>query len=201
MKSIVRLLKPTLVGGIFFLVPLVLLVIILSKAHQIMLKVAKPLSKVIPLDEIGGVAIANILVIVLLFSVCFLAGLLATRPRFKAFQKYLEEKILGPIPGYRVIKAYLNSLDVYQTSGEKMHPVLVDLGMHQKLGFEVERTGQGRVVVFLPDAPSIITGVVVVVSTEQVSSLNVPLPRLKDCLEQFGFGTSELISAAKSEVS
>lgn len=200
MKSITRLLKSTLIGGVFFLVPLVLLIIILSKAHQIMLKVAQPLSNVIPLDKIGGVAISNILVIVLLLLVCLLAGLLATRPRFKAFQQYLEEKILGPIPGYRVIKAYLNSLEIYETSGEKMDPVLVDLGRYQKLGFEVERTARDRVVVFLPDAPGFITGVVVVVSAQQVSRLNVPLPRLKDSLEQFGFGASELINTAKNEV-
>lgn len=197
MKSLMKLLKSTLIGGIFFLVPLVLLIIILSRAHDIMLKVAQPLSEVIPLDKIGGVALANILVVVLIFLVCLLAGMLATRPRFKSFQRYLENKILGPIPGYRVIKAFLNSLERYESSGEKMVPVLVELDKHQKLGFEVERSGTDRVIVFLPDAPSFITGVVAVVSAQQVRVLDVPLPRVKECMEQFGFGASELISSSK----
>ncbi|MDX1332249.1 MAG: hypothetical protein R3252_04395 [Robiginitalea sp.] len=201
MKSLVRLLKSTLIGGVFFLVPLVLLIIILSKAHELMLKIAQPLSEVIPLDKIGGVAVANILVIVLLLLVCLLAGLLATRPKFKAFQQYLEEKILGPIPGYRVIKAFVNSLEIYENNGEKMVPVLVALEQHQKLGFEVERSGKDRVVVYLPDAPSFITGAIVVVSEEQVTRLEVPLPRLKDCMEQFGFGASDLLQAAKGKSS
>lgn len=197
MKSLMKLLKSTLIGGMFFLVPLVLLIIILSRAHDIMLKVAQPLSEVIPLDKIGGVALANILVVVLIFLVCLLAGMLATRPRFKSFQRYLENKILGPIPGYRVIKAFLNSLERYESSGEKMVPVLVELDKHQKLGFEVERSGTDRVIVFLPDAPSFITGVVAVVSAQQVRVLDVPLPRVKECMEQFGFGASELISSSK----
>ena len=180
------------------MIPLVILIIILSKAHEIMLKVAQPLSEVIPLENIGGVAIANILVIVLILLVCLLAGILPTRPRFKAFQQYLEEKILGPIPGYRVIKAFLNSFDLYQSTGEKMVPVLVALEKHQKLGFEVERAAKDQVVVYLPDTPSFITGVVVIVSSEQVTTLDVPLPRVKDCMEQFGFGASELINPAKA---
>jgi uncharacterized membrane protein len=198
MKSIMKLLKSTLIGGIFFLIPLVLLIILLSKAHEIMLKVAQPLSEVIPLDKIGGVAVANILVIVLLLLVCLLAGLLATRPRFKTFQRYLEEKILGPIPGYRVIKAYLNSLEIYESSGEKMVPVLVTLEQHQKLGFEVGRSGEDRVVVYLPDAPSFISGNVVVVSAKQVTKLPVSPGSVKDSMEQFGFGVGQLLEAKEA---
>jgi len=182
------------------MIPLVLLIIILSKAHEIMLKVAQPLSEFIPLETIGGVAIANILVIALILLVCLLAGILATRPKFKAFQQYLEDKILGPIPGYRVIKAFLNSFDLYESSGEKMVPVLVALEKHQKLGFEVERSTKDQVVVYLPDTPSFITGDVVVVSAQQVTELDIPLPRLKECMEQFGYGATELINATKGTV-
>ena len=187
------MLKSTLIGGIFFLIPVVLLIIVLSKAHDIMLKVAQPLSEVIPLDKIGGVAMANILVVLLILLVCFFAGILATRPKFQSFQRYLEEKILGPLPGYRVIKAFLNSLELYENSGEKMAPVL------QKLGFEVERSGKDRVVVYLPDAPAFITGTVAVVSAQQVTELDVPLTRIKDCMEQFGFGASELMDTTKGK--
>ncbi len=200
MKSFASFLKSTLIGGIFFLVPFVLLIIILTKAHEIMLKIAQPLSDIIPLENIAGVAIANILVVVLILLICFLGGLLATRPRFKSFQSQLEEKVLGRVPGYRVIKAFLNSLELYESSGDKMVPVLVELDTHQKLGFEVERSGKDRVVVYLPDTPSFITGVVVVVSAQQVTELDVPLPRVKECMEQFGYGASDLINASKGAV-
>lgn len=200
MKSIMKLLKSTLIGGIFFLIPLVLLILVLSKAHDIMLKIAQPLSKVIPLDKIGGVTIANILVIILLLLVCLLAGLLATRPKFKSFQQYMEEKILGPLPGYRVIMAYLNSLEVYESSGEKMVPVLVTLEQHQKLGFEVERSGEDRVVVYLPDAPSFISGNVVVVSANQVAKLPVSPGSVKDSMEQFGYGVVQLLEAKEASL-
>ena len=200
MKSIVKLLKSTLIGGVFFLVPVVLLIIVLSKAYDIMLKIAQPLSDLIPLDNVGGVAVANILVVLLILLICLFAGLLATLPRFKAFQQKLEEKILGPIPGYRVVKAFLNSLEIHESSGEKMTPVLVSLEKHQKLGFEVERSREGQVVVYLPDTPSFITGAIVIVSSEQVSTLDIPLPRMKDCMEQFGFGTLELMKPSKPAV-
>ncbi len=192
MKSTSSFVKSTLIGGLFFLVPIVLLIIILSKAHDIMLKIAQPLSDLIPLDKIGGVAIANILVVLLILLFCFLAGLAASRPRFKAAQSYLEEKILGPLPGYQVAKAYLNSLELYESKEEKMLPVLVELDKHQRLGFEMERSDDGDVVVYLPGAPNFIAGTVVLVSAQQVSELPVSLRAVKDSMEQFGFGAAQL---------
>ena len=194
MKSFASFLKSTLIGGIFFLIPFVLLVIILSKAHEIMLKIAKPLSDLIPLEKIGGVALANILVAILILLICFLAGLVASRPRFKSAQKYLEEKILGPVPGYRMVKAYLNSTELYETNEEKMAPVIVTLEDHQRLGFEIERSGEDQVVVYLPSVPHFISGSLVIVTAEQITNLSVSLSRVKDCMEQFGFGASKLLA-------
>jgi uncharacterized membrane protein len=193
MKPVLNFVKSTLVGGIFFLVPIVLLIIVLTKAHEIMLKVAQPLSDVIPLEMIGGVTIANILVIFLLLLVCFLAGLLATHKKFKSAQHYIEEKILGPLPGYRMLKAYLNSLELYESREEKLIPVIVALEKHRKLGFEMERAGKD-VVVFLPSAPNFISGSVVVVQSDQIQKVDIPIAGVKDCMEQFGFGVTGVLS-------
>jgi uncharacterized membrane protein len=198
MKSLASFVKSTLIGGIFFLIPFVLLIVILTKAYDIMLKVAQPLSDVIPLEKIGGVTIANILVVLLILLCCFLAGLIASRPKFKSAQDYLEQKILGPVPGYRVVKAYLNSLELYESREEKMAPVLVALDRHEKLGFEMERTTSGKVVVYLPGSPNFISGTVIVVTSEQVTELSVSLTQIKDAVEQFGYGVSELMSIPES---
>lgn len=193
MKPILKFVKSTLLGGFLFLIPIVLLIVILTKAHDLMLKIAQPLSTFIPLEKIGGVAMANILVILLLLLACFLAGLLATRSRFRAIQGYIEEKILGPLPGYRVVKAFFNSLELYESREEKLLPVIVELDRHRRMGFEMERSGREDVVVYLPGAPNFITGQVVIVPSQQVRRLEVPLKKVTDSLEQFGFGTTELL--------
>lgn len=197
MKPVLNFVKSTLIGGIFFLIPIVLLIVILSKAYDLMLKIAKPLSDVIPLEQIGGVALANILVVLLLLVVCFLAGLLATRSRFKALQGYIEEKILGALPGYRVVKAFLNSMELYESHEEKLKPVHVELERHSRLGFEMERSEKGDVVVYLPSAPNFISGAIMVVPAAQVTLLDIPLKNITDCMEQFGFGVTEVMGKSR----
>ena len=57
----IQFFKTTIIGGLIFLVPIIIVVAILGKAYELMIMVAKPLSAWIPLDAIGGVALANIL--------------------------------------------------------------------------------------------------------------------------------------------
>ena len=72
MKSFTQFIKTTMLGGLIFLVPLFIVTIVLAKAHGLMVKVAKPFSALIPLDSIGGVAIANILAILAILLCCLL---------------------------------------------------------------------------------------------------------------------------------
>jgi uncharacterized membrane protein len=82
MKSIAGFLKTTLLGGVFFLMPIVTLAIILDKALKIADKIAKPVSEHVPGDWDFGVGKATLLALCLticLFS-CWAAGAHKIRP-------------------------------------------------------------------------------------------------------------------------
>ena len=51
MKSLRRLIRTTLVGGVLFLIPLVFVVVIVGKAFQIMKVVATPLANLISVES------------------------------------------------------------------------------------------------------------------------------------------------------
>ena len=70
-------LKTTLVGGLVFLVPIIVVVAILGKAFGLMAALAAPLATWIPIDSIGGVALANLLAVAAIVVLCFVAGLVA----------------------------------------------------------------------------------------------------------------------------
>ena len=53
--------KTTTIGGIVFMVPIIIIIVILGKAFELMLKVAQPIDKLIPIESIGGIAFANLL--------------------------------------------------------------------------------------------------------------------------------------------
>ena len=80
MNSVRQFLRTTLVGGIIFLIPLVFVVAVLGKALQITKSVAVPIGNLIPIESVAGVAIVPILMTVILFLSCFLAGVAARSP-------------------------------------------------------------------------------------------------------------------------
>ena len=81
MDPIKSFLKATLVGGLMFLVPVVLLAVVLRHALQFAGKVAMPIAKLLPISHFGGVAVATLIAAAILLLIAFLAGLLRARQR------------------------------------------------------------------------------------------------------------------------
>ena len=72
-----KLMRTTIIGGIIFLIPVAILVAVIGRGLKISGAIANPVADVLPVDMIGGVAVAHVFPIVLLVVICFLAGLLA----------------------------------------------------------------------------------------------------------------------------
>jgi len=69
--------KATILGGLLFLVPLAFLAIVLGKAFQISMVIAKPIDAVMPIQSLARIAFINIVAVLLIVLVCFLASLAA----------------------------------------------------------------------------------------------------------------------------
>lgn len=77
MKPVVDFVKTTIAGGLLFLVPAVLLVLLVKHAIELVGKVLTPIVKLLPVHNIAGIAVAHLLAALLILIVCFLAGLAA----------------------------------------------------------------------------------------------------------------------------
>ncbi len=192
-----KFLITTALGGILFLVPLVFVVLFLGKAYSIMLQVAEPLSRLLPLDTIAGIGMINILAIVVLLSVCVAAGLIARSPPARKLYSKLDRILLEVIPGYAWTKALVSSLGGADKTIEQFTPVLVRLDDQMQLGFEMERTDDGLVVVFFPGAPDVRSGSVAYVEASRVSPTEANLLAINKSLKLMGIGAAKLVPTAK----
>lgn len=104
-----RFLKTTVLGGILFLVPIIIFIAIIGKALQITNKLATPIAELLGVDAITGIAVAQLLAIGILVMICFIAGLAAKTPRAKKFVQSLEVNVLEKIPVYELLKAKAQS--------------------------------------------------------------------------------------------
>ena len=191
MKGFFQLIKTTIIGGLIFLVPIIIVVAILGKAFELMILVAKPLSAWIPLDSIGGVALANILAVLAILLCCFIAGFIAKGTAAKRLLNSVESKLLVAIPGYSFVKGMTDSLKNSEEAAKSFVPVVAQFDDNAQIGFEIERTERGNVVVFLPGSPDPWSGSVVYVNADRVEQLDMTVPDAINNIRHLGRGSAK----------
>ena len=187
--------KTTAIGGLLFLVPIVVLAVILKKAYNIMLLVAVPLDRLIPIETIGGVALSNILAVLCIFVACFLAGLLAKSKPGKATFNLIDAKLLLFFPGYSYLKSLTSSFTDERDEAKVLKPIIAKLDDQSQLAFEVEHADDGTVAVYVPGAPDSRSGNVVYLTPDRVEPLDITFSEVTKSLRQFGRGSVAWLSA------
>ena len=188
----VKFFKTTVMGGLLFLVPVVFLIFILSEAMDYMLVVAEPMADWIPVDTVAGVALANLIAIVIMILICFIAGLVGRNAMASGLVKKLESKVLMKIPGYSLVKGLKGGLDKDETYPLK--PVVLTLDTAERIGFEVQKLPDGRSMIFFPGVPNPFSGLTQILPADQVTYLDVPIADVMDLSENYGFGAGELLA-------
>lgn len=188
--------KTTFIGGLVFLVPIVIVVVIVGKAFQIMMVVAKPMSDWIPVDSVGGIAMANVLALATIVLACFIFGVIARSASAKNMNRGLNN-ILMAIPGYSFVKGYADSMDRSAENAKSFIPVLARFDDYSQLSFEIERTPRGNVALYLPGAPNPWSGAVVYVEANRVEKLDMSVSEAVKNIEQLGHGSSKYSEGKK----
>ena len=101
MKAIKEFVKTTVVGGIVFLVPLILLILVLRHAMAFAGKIAGPVAEAFPAHKFAGIAVATIIAAFVLLLLSFLAGLFARTGFGRDLARWLEDSLLGNLPQYQ----------------------------------------------------------------------------------------------------
>jgi uncharacterized membrane protein len=199
MKQPTRPFVTTLIGGVVFLLPLIVVLVVVGQGLALMTRVVQPLMSWLPYQTVGGVALVSVAAIVLLVLLCFVAGVLARAALGRALSDRFDARLQTIYPRYAVIKAMSQGL--HGALGQRvMKAVLVSFDDHQAIAFDMERLDDGRAVLYLPGAPDAWSGSVVLVPSERVAPLDVDAAALARSLQRLGLGTAALLRAAPDAV-
>ncbi|MGL6223793.1 MAG: DUF502 domain-containing protein [Steroidobacteraceae bacterium] len=193
MQSIKTFLKVTLVGGVMFLVPVVLLLVVLGKGLQFANKIAVPLAKLLPVSHLGGVAVTTLLAACVLMLVALLAGIAARTGPGRRVTNWFEESLLGGLPQYRMVKSMAEGLTQIE-SGEGLVPVLMRGDEGWMLGYQVEVLPDDWRVVFLPASPTPMSGNVIYVEGARVQALSISMREAMVLVKRLGIGSAASLS-------
>ena len=195
MDALKKFLKTTIVGGLLFLVPVILLIVILGHAMRIVSKIAAPIAAAFPENEIAGVAIATLVAAFMLLLFAFLAGLVARTETGRGVMRWFEESLLGGLPQYRMMKTMAEGLaQVEDASGIK--PALVSIEGGWQIGYVLEEMRAGWTAVFLPQAPTPMSGNVMYMPSDRVRPLDMPIGEAMLLVKRLGVGSANALRSA-----
>jgi len=195
-------LKTTAIGGLFFLLPLVVVGVLAAQVARIVWAVAVEVNGVLPTQTALGYAIVIAISIGLIVFACFACGVFARRRIARKFSESVEKYVLMMFPRYAILKEQLTGNIGGDVLRNTLRPVLVRLPGHSRLGFEVERQAEHEdaggsvresVTVFLPGSPDPWSGYTIIVQSHHVEQLASPFGETVAALEQLGRGTQHLI--------
>lgn len=172
MKALLKFIKTTLIGGIFLIVPIVIVLLILGKVIEILRVLVKPIVKELPLDTIGGVTTARVIAFLVLILICLIAGLLARTATMNQLKNWLESTILSNIPGYSMIKGMTETAIGIENNNDN-EIMLVNIEETWQFGVLMDKIDDELYTVFLPGAPSPMSGDVVFVKKERLKKLDI----------------------------
>lgn len=185
----IRLIGTTLYGGLVFLFPVVITVLLVGKAIDLVRMLVEPLARVLPVQSMLGLRAPYILAVVLLLLICLLAGYVARMAVAGRFMRGFESTYLQRIPAYAYLKTRADSL-VEAEAIQDMRPCLVRFDDHWQVAFEIERLADERVVIYLPGAPDPWSGSVHVFTTERVTPLPLSVRSAGELMLRLGRGTA-----------
>jgi uncharacterized membrane protein len=184
-------LKTTIVGGVIFLLPVALVLVVLGHAFRLALKSAVPMSHAIHVEQIGpfgGVGVATLIAIVLLIIISFLAGLIArTRPG-ASLSHWLEQSLVGSMPQYKMVKSLAEGLAQVESSNN-LEPALVSVDGGWQLAYVLERLDNGWIATFIPQAPTPMSGNVMYFTQERVRPLAISIAEAMQLVKRIGIGS------------
>ena len=187
-----QFLKTTIVGGVVFLVPVVIFAYVIGKALAITQKMTAPFTEMLRFSPAVDALVVNLLGLTLIVIVCFLGGLVAKSEAVSKLVESVENSFLSKIPIYALIKSTVSGT-LQGNEEEGMKSVLVRLDDCWQIGFEMERLSGGKVTVFLPGSPDPWSGSICFVSEDRITKLDAKFLPVTKVLKGFGKGSSSVL--------
>jgi uncharacterized membrane protein len=190
--SLLKLLKATIVGGLLFLLPLILVVLLLGHAMKLAGKVAHPISQMVGLERLLGPAGEETFAILILVVISIVAGIVASTALGKALMRWTENSFLGGLPQYRLMKSMAEGLAQIETA-DGASPALINVEDGWQLGYSLEQLQNGWVAVFVPQSPTPMSGNIMYLPAQRVRPLDIPMMEAMGIVKSMGVGSGKAL--------
>ena len=187
MKRLLDFAKTTLIGGLLVVVPIYLIVLLVAKAFAKLFALLSPITAEIP----ARVEYRQAAAILIVFGVCFIAGLIVRTALGRRAVQAFERTVLAKIPGYTALRGLTNMIS--GTEGETAFlPALVEIEEALAPAFIIEELPDGRFTVMIPSVPTPAAGSLFILPPERVHRVDMPFRQALRVFSTWGTGAGEM---------
>jgi uncharacterized membrane protein len=179
-------LRETFINGIVFLVPITVIIVLFSGAVGGAASVLMAMQKNELVKKSGGLPVLIVAALITVVALVFLVGILIRFAFFQGINQWLENQVLGMVPGYDLYKTMMEEKLHIKHPGGKA--VLVQWKESQQLGVQIEQNDNGTCTVYFSNASLTGGGTIHIVPQSQVIELDMPLSQLVEITNKFGDG-------------
>jgi len=194
MKHLREFIVSSLAGGLLIIVPIYLSILLLLKAMQAVGGVVKPVAKLLP----EWFPAEQLLSFLLVLLVCFLIGAGARTRRGQQIRERIEKSLFERIPGYALFRSLTQQL-AGTPEANVWKPALAEIEEALVPAFIIEEFEDGRFTVFVPSAPTPVSGSIYILTPERVHLVDVPFTHAVRSLSRWGSGSKELVASMRTE--
>lgn len=199
MKIIGQPVKAAILGGAFFLLPLLAIVVLFGRGFKILVPISHKITHSLNIERLFGAATILIISILLIAVICYLSGIIVAKGFFNRWNSAIEEKLFLLFPNFQMIK-YQMMDEEQEFVFRQWEAVLLEENESYKVAFITDRDPSGFLALYIPDAPSIASGELIFVKKENCRLHPISMKMAMNSLGHFGrkSGIGELLRTKKA---
>src|SRR5262245_17727698 len=192
MKRVSKFIVSSLLAGLVILAPIYLSILLLLKVAQAFASLVRPIARLLP----EWFPAEHVLSILVVLTVCFLIGVAVRTPAGKAARERVEKSLSERIPGYALFRSLTQQL-AGSSQDQVWKPALAEIEEALVPAFIIEEFADGRFTVFVPAAPTPLTGSIYVLTPDRVHPVDAPFKDTVKSLSRWGAGLKDVVANVK----
>jgi uncharacterized membrane protein len=168
MKTFLTNLHNVAIAGFFFLLPIVVVFIVLTKAWVGLTSIGTRIAEMFGMKSILGFGGTTVFTGLLLVALCLLCGLLMRYAFLATLRQSAEELLLKYLPGYAAYKAMAEEKLQNKPRTLPYASALIKQQDYWQPAYIVEQDRSDSYVVFVPDIPDTGSGKVLIAKPDQI---------------------------------
>jgi uncharacterized membrane protein len=197
-----KFLKTSVLGGLFILLPLMLLWMGLKEIGGLLAVMAEPIADIFadlfPQDYFENLTAPGVVAFFLILAASFVLGVAAKSAWIRKIGRSFENSVLVKVPMYRMLKVMSSAL--IDTDSSEIDPaLLMDGSGGGEPCYIIEKHADGRATVLLPWSPASFAGSIKIAQQSDLETLSCSLDEYSRSLSQIGVGIEDCMNQPPSK--